>query len=108
MTGVINNAMARHGIKEWANLLVMCLCNVIGAVFVLAFYYLSFFANGTPMFNQSIAPVLLLPLIPLLCVTTISGRLLYKKCGNVYLPAILNTIIVTLITLSCTRFFFMG
>lgn len=108
VVGVINNAMAREGIKEWANILVMVLCNTISLVFVLAFYYLSFFNNGIPMFNQSIAPVLLLPLIPLLATTTIFGRILYKKCGNVYLPALLNSVLVTLITISCTRYFYMG
>lgn len=102
---VTSNANARKGFPEWLNIVIMCAVNVLGLLLVLAAYYIPFFMNGIPAFYESINPVLLYPFIILLCITPIYARKLYKATGNVYIPAILNTLLVTIITLASTRYF---
>lgn len=99
------NASVRYDFPEWLNVLIICLTNTLGLIFVLAAYYIPFFINGTPVFYESINPILLYPFIPLLCITGFYSRYLYRKTGSIYIPAVINTLLVTIITLSCTRIF---
>lgn len=102
---VTTNANARKGYPEWLNIVIMCAANILGLLGALAFYYIPFLTNGIPNLYESINPVLMFPFIPILCITPIYSRRLYRETGNVYLPAFLNTLLVVIITLTTTRIF---
>ena len=46
--------------------------------------------------------IVLFPIVPVLIIATIISRLLYKKTGNIWLGAFVNTILFTVITVSGT------
>ena len=89
-----------HG---WKGYVVAFSMNVGGLILWLAYQYGKLFATGVGgIANQALNGILLFALIPTLVVATIFTKVLYKKTGNVYLAAFLNTLLMTMITVANT------
>lgn len=99
------------GRKEWLNTLLMCLANIIGLVCIWVYQYSGLISKGVVRLDSA-RVMLTWPLFINLTVCTIISRRFYKKTGKVYIGALMNTILFTVIgcantmTLHCTNWWF--
>ncbi len=101
---VNTNTQKMQGIKGY--LLAMAL-NCGGIVLYLIGHYGLLFLTGTAMFpTQSLSSILLFGFVPTLIIAAIFTRALYKRTGSIWLPAFLNALLLTLMTLANTAVYF--
>lgn len=99
----INTSLARKNHKEWFNIILAILGNAGGVLLVVIIQYIGFRITGTGTFpNQSLRPILGFALIPLLSIAAIYARILYRKTGNIWLGAVINGLLITMITVANT------
>lgn len=101
---VANNITGRIEFrKEWVNVLVCGLGNILGIVVINAIQYITLFTTGVPFFQEDrLYPMVVLPLIALLFVAAFLGRSLYKLTGKVWLGAMVNCMILLMIGIANT------
>lgn len=89
--------------KKTSSYLVAFIQMFGGITVYLALHYGLLFATGRAFYpDQSLSSILLFALIPTLLVSAIYMKKLYKETGNVYTPAFLNAILLTMITVANT------
>ena len=92
--------------KEWVNTLVLAVFSCLPIVILVAVQYGYLFATGyVPFPDDSSGIILLFPLIALLPISIVISRKIYKATKNPYLPAIVNTITIALISSATTNTF---
>lgn len=100
----IGNATYRvRNLPEWASIAINAFFNVAGIALVFAIQYGKFCSTGVmwkPEMNLSY--IVLFPIIPVLICATIISRVTYKKTGNIWLGALINTLLWTAVTVSGT------
>ena len=99
------------GRKEWLNIVLMCLFNILGLAGIWIYQYSNLIAKGVVKLDSA-RVMLSWPLFINLCLCTVISRRFYKKTGKVWLGALINTIMFTVIscantmTLVCTNWWF--
>ncbi len=74
-----------------------------GLALYLAYHYGLLFLTGTGGYPaESLSSIIVIGLVPVLLLAAIYNRYFFRKTGNVYVGAFLNTILMTLITLANT------
>lgn len=77
-----------------------------GLVLYLVYHYGLLFTTGTAGYPQeSLSSIIVIGLVPVLFIAAIFNRFLFRKTGNVYVAAFLNTILMTMITLANTALY---
>ena len=100
---ICNQTYRVKNLPEWASIAINAFFNVAGIALVFAIQYGKFCTTGVmwkPEMNLSY--IVLFPIIPVLVVATIISRVLYKKTGNIWLGAVVNTLLWTVVTVSGT------
>ena len=100
---ICNQTYRAKNLPEWATIAINALFNVLGIAIVFAIQYGKFCSTGVmwkPEMNLSY--IVLFPIIPVLICATIISRILYKKTGNIWLGAVVNTLLWTVVTVSGT------
>lgn len=100
---ICNQSYRVKNLPEWATIAINAFFNVAGIALVFAIQYGTFCSTGVlwkPEMNLSY--IVLFPIIPVLVVATIISRVLYKKTGNIWLGALINTLLWTVVTVSGT------
>ena len=97
----INGANRIAGQKEWVNVLLCILSNIVGIV-VLIIVHFAYMINvgeitGLWWGPQWLGPLTCIPMVGILAFAAISSRYFFKKTGNIYLGAFLNTILIAVI-----------
>ena len=118
---IVNSiAVSRNSYKGWSEkkqILVSSFWNVLG---VLIFEALNFspilFAKKTllnMLFTEGISaaagalfPLLLFPVVPILCIAAAIEIKLYHKSGNIWIAGFLNAMVITMLTVANTCFSF--
>jgi hypothetical protein len=101
---VNSNTTKMQGIRGY--LLAIAL-NCGGIALYLIGHYGLLFLTGTAMFpTQSLSSILLFGFFPTLVIASIFARALYKRTGSIWLPAFLNALLLTLMTLANTAVYF--
>ena len=107
----VNLGIAREGYKEWQVLLIGGLANSLGLVFMIVINYYVYFKTGTVYYGFYSATDasemwlyinLVFGLIVMMFILPIFNRLVYKKTGNVYSPALLWCMIFIMMSLSAS------
>lgn len=99
------------GRKEWLNTVLMCLFNILGLAGIWIYQYSNLISKGVVKLDSA-RVMLSWPLFINLCLCTVISRRFYKKTGKVWLGALINTIMFTVIscantmTLVCTNWWF--
>ena len=97
------NTAKFDGIKGY---IVSILFFVGGLVLYLGYHYGSLFITGTAGYpGESLSSIIVIGLVPVLIIAAIFNRYLYRKTGNVYVGAFLNTLLITMITLANTALY---
>lgn len=111
------NSMTNAGnrfrdLPDWLSLVFTCLFNVGGYILVWILQYSSMVGTGDysyilvsdhshAMFG-SLAPLLMIPIFFSLIIANIIARKLYRKTGNIYVPAAINGILNTVLIVANT------
>ncbi|WP_391572608.1 alpha/beta hydrolase family protein [Cohnella sp.] len=98
------NKLSYSPIKsEKANSIVAGLGSVLGIVLINGIQYAVLFTTGNAFWQETrLYPMVLLPFIFLLFAAALISRSLYKLTGNVWLGAMVNTLIITMIGVANT------
>lgn len=74
-----------------------------GLILYLIYHYGLLFITGTGGYPaESLSSIVVIGLVPILLVAAVYNRYFFRKTGNVYVGAFLNTILLTMITLANT------
>jgi dienelactone hydrolase len=103
-SSILTNSVNRvEGRKEWLNLLVCGLGNVLGIVALNAVQYVTLFATGAAHWQADrLYPLLAIPLIVPLFAAAYINRRLYTATGKVWLGAMVNCLIIVMIGVANT------
>lgn len=100
----VNMSTAKYdGIKGY---IVSILHFIGGLVLYLVYHYGLLFRTGTAGYpDQALSSIVVIGLVPALFIAAIFNRYFFKKTGNVYVAAFLNTLLMTLITIANTALY---
>ncbi|MFC0302603.1 alpha/beta fold hydrolase [Virgibacillus soli] len=77
-----------------------------GLVLYLIYQYGLLFTTGVAGYPaESLSSIIVIGLVPVLAVAAVFNRFLYRKTGNVYVAAFLNTVLMTMITVANTALY---
>lgn len=97
---VNTNTEKLQGVKGY---LLAAVLNAGGPALWLAVQYISLFATGTAAFaSAALSGIELVAMVPTLAIAAVISRALYKKTGNLWMPAFLNALLMTTMTLANT------
>lgn len=100
----IGNAGYRlKDLPEWATIAINAFFNAAGVLLVILIQYITFRSTGVlwqPEMN--LGYIVVFPLVAVLAIATIISRIIYKKTGNIWLGAMINAILFTIITCANT------
>lgn len=100
---VINGANRVKGMPEWLNITFNAIFNVLGIALIFTIQYATFFKTGALWhWDMNLTYIVLFPIIPILAIAAIYSRKLYRETGSIWLPAFINTVLFTLITVANT------
>lgn len=98
------NTEGLQGIKGYVVAIVL---NAAGPALWLAIQYITLFAKGVAFWpGCALSGIELVAMVPTLAVAAIISRNLYKKTGNIWMPAVLNGVLVTVMTIANTMVVF--
>lgn len=99
----VNVNTASSAYDGWKGYGISILHFIGGLVLYLAYHYGLLFLTGTGGYPaESLSSIIVIGLVPVLLLAAIYNRYFFRKTGNVYVGAFLNTILMTLITLANT------
>ena len=79
------------------------LTNMGGILVWLILQYGTLFATGTAFYpNEALSGIILIALVPTLAMASCFSKYLYKKTGNIWTAAFLNTILITIMSVANT------
>jgi hypothetical protein len=97
---VNTNTEKAQGVKGY--LLAIAL-NAGGAFLWTVCQYGMLFAKGVAMEpGSALSGIMIIAMVPTLTIAAIISRNLYKKTGNIWMPAVLNALLMTTMTLANT------
>lgn len=102
------NAIGNAGFRlkdlpEWATIAINAFFNAAGVLLVILIQYITFRSTGVLwQSDMALGYIVVFPLVPILVIATIISRQLYKKTGNIWLGAMVNAILFTVITVANT------
>lgn len=117
---VVNSiAVSRNRFQGWSEgkqIAISCLWNVLGILLFEALQYVPLAINGMTFFGAVLSgslasagalfPLLMFPVVPILCFAAAIAIKLYKKTGNVWIAGFINAMVVTMLTVANTSFSF--
>lgn len=102
----INSSSRVEGQKEWFNVMMCGIGNIMGVVVLNTIQYGTVFSTGVPHWQADwLRPLVLLPLIVQLFVAAYIARGLFKRTGKVWLGAMVNTLIIVMMGVANTASF---
>ena len=105
ITGITINSNTNY-MNKLKGYLTAVFSIVGGLVIYLLLHYGKLFIDGQALWPaQALSSILLFALVPTLIVATIYNKYLFKKTGNVYTGAFLNTFLMTMITVANTTLY---
>ena len=103
INGILNQGYKTKNLPEWATIAINSVFNVIGIFLVIIIQYGTFRTTGKLwQSDMALGYIVLFPIIPVLVIATIYSRRLYERTGNVWLGAVVNTLLFTIITVANT------
>ncbi len=93
-------------LQGWKGYLLAVALNAGGIALWLVNQYCTLFATGVAAHPESaLSGIILVAMVPTLAIAAVFSRALYKRTGNVWTPAFLNAILMTLMTVANTTVF---
>ena len=90
-------------LKGFPGYILAILLNAGGAMIWLAIQYGKLFSTGVAMWpGSALSGIVLVAMVPTLSIAAIISRNLYKKTGNIWTPAFLNALLMTIMAVANT------
>ncbi len=103
VSAIFNENYRVKNLPDWATILINVFFNVFGVVLAISIQYGQFTSTGVMWQpDMALGYIVLIPMIPVLAISTIISRLITKKTGNMWLGALINTMLFTIITCANT------
>ena len=102
------SAMGNAGFRlkdlpEWATIAINAFFNAFGILLVILIQYITFRSTGVLwQKDMALGYIVVFPMVAVLAIATIISRVLYKKTGNIWLGAMINALLFTIITVANT------
>lgn len=102
VSALFNETYRAKNLPEWASTLINVFFNILGVLLVISIQYGTFNATGV-LWQEKMALgyIVLIPMVPILAIATVISRRMTVKTGNMWLGALINTMLFTIIT--CTN-----
>ena len=96
-----------NGLKGvWGYLLAVAL-NAGGIILWLAYQYITLFSTGIAAYpGAALSGIVLVAMVPTLAIAACISRALYKRTGNIWTPAFINGILMTIMAVANTTVYF--
>ncbi len=103
VSAIFNENYRAKNLPEWASTLINIFFNVFGVILAISIQYGQFRASGV-MWQKDMALgyIVLIPMVPVLAISTVISRRMTAKTGNMWLGAFINTMLFTIITCANT------
>ncbi len=102
----VSNTSSEKLQGAWGYILAM-LTNMGGIALWMILQYGMLFATGSAFYpSEALSGILLVALIPTLAIASWLTKFLYKKTGNIWTAAFLNTILMTMMTVANTTIYY--
>jgi len=96
-----------EGLRGWKGYVVAILLNAGGPFLWLVIQYGKLFASGAAAWPTcALSGIELVAMVPTLAVAAIISRNLYKKTGNIWMPAVINGVLMTTMAIANTMVVF--
>jgi len=96
-----------EGLKGGKGYLVAILLNAAGPALWLALQYGKLFSSGVAYWpGSALSGIMLVAMVPTLAIAAVISRNLYKKTGNIWMPACINGLLMTIMTIANTMVVF--
>lgn len=103
ISAIFNENYRAKNLPEWASILINVFFNIFGVVLVIAIQYGQFTSTGVLwQGDMALGYIVLIPMIPVLAISTVISRRMTAKTGNMWLGAFINTLLFTIITCANT------
>ena len=90
-------------LPEWATIAINAFFNAFGILLVILIQYITFRSTGVLwQKDMALGYIVVFPMVAVLAIATIISRVLYKKTGNIWLGAMINALLFTIITVANT------
>lgn len=90
-------------LQGWKGYLLAIVLNAGGPIIWLAVQYITLFSSGVAFWDgAALSGIMMVAMVPTLSIAAIISRRLYKKTGNIWAPAVLNGVLMTVMTLANT------
>ena len=94
-------------LKGWKGYLVAIALNCGGIIIWLARQYITLFSTGIAAHpSADLSGIVLVAMVPTLAIAACISRYLYKRTGNIWAPAFINGILMTIMAVANTTVFF--
>lgn len=108
---------SRHRFNGWSEkkqIFMASLWNVLGILLFVALQYIPLAINGMTFFGMimsgalasagALFPLLMFPVVPILCIASAVAVKLYHKTGSIWTAGFINALVVTMLTVANTSF----
>lgn len=103
ISAIFNENYRAKNLPEWASILINVFFNIFGVLLVIAIQYGQFTSTGIMwQDDMALGYIVLIPMIPVLAISTVISRRMTAKTGNMWLGAFINTLLFTIITCANT------
>ena len=92
--------------RAWGYALAILL-NAGGIILWLAVQYITLFSSGVAFYpTAALSGIVLVAMVPTLSIAACISRSLYKRTGNIWTPAFINALLMTIMTVANTTVYF--
>ena len=103
VSAIFNEGFRAKNLPEWATILINVFFNIIGVLLMIAIQYGTFTTTGVLwQKDMALGYIVLIPMVPILAISTVISRRMTAKTGNVWLGAVINTLLFTMMTCANT------
>ena len=103
VSALFNEGFRAKNLPEWATILINVFFNIVGVLLMISIQYGVFTTSGVLwQKDMALGYIVLIPMVPILAIATVISRRVTAKTGNVWLGAIINTLLFTMITCANT------
>lgn len=103
VSAIFNEGFRAKNLPEWATILINVFFNIFGVLLMIAIQYGTFTTTGVLwQKDMALGYIVLIPMVPILAISTVISRRMTAKTGNVWLGAVINTLLFTMMTCANT------
>lgn len=103
LNAILNQNYRVKNLPEWLTVTINAFFNMAGVLLFILIQYIHFKSTGSlwqPSMN--LGYIVAMPLVPILIIGTIISRSFFRKTGNAWLGGLVNTLLITIITVANT------